>query len=241
MRDFKIKKVMVDLKIFGAATEQYDKLLLLDLHNHLQQLTNILVGRILEHPLLHLITNIEIAKFFVGQYLHFAFDIPRITGIRYGLCQDESIRRRLLSVMMEEDGYTEAPSKSHHSLALLTATSLGIKDIPTIHVSTATILAALEAQYKSSLISGIASSYAREGIYPKLMPKISQQLLKASTSTNTIFFDIHATGDVEHSKLALECLCQLGTKDDIPLIEKSVYSGLGFLLSWYDSLYMEIK
>ena len=232
---------MAKLQEFGTATEQEKKLVYSDLHTHLNQLNNGLILRIINHPLLNLITNLEIAKFFVGQYLHFAFDIPRITGIRYGLCQDESIRRRLLSVMMDEDGYTGSTTKSHYQLALITANSLSIKDIPKIHVSTATILSALEAQYKSSLISGIASSYAREGIYPKLMPKISQQLITANPSVNTIFFDVHATGDVEHSQSALECLCQLGTKNDLPLIENSVYSGLGFLLSWYDSLYMEVK
>lgn len=217
------------------------KLIHSELHSHLQQLNENVVLRIINHPLLSLISQLEIAKVFMGQYLHFAFEIPRITGIRYGLCQDESIRRRLLSVMMDEDGYTDSTNKSHYQLALITANSLNINDIPKIHLSTATILSALEAQYKSSLIAGIASSYAREGIYPKLMPKISQQLITASPAANTIFFDVHGTGDEEHSQSALKSICQLCSQDDLPLIEKSVYYGLGFLLSWYDCLYMEVK
>lgn len=215
-----------------------------DVYVYLCKVTDSLVFRLLEHPLLDLISNLGSAKFVVGQYLHFAAEIPRITGLRYGLCKDETIRRSLLSVMIEEEGYypeAEFPCQSHYSLAKVTAKSLGVEAEPEIHVGTATLLSALEMEYKSSLISGLASSYAREGIYPKLMPKITEQLFKACPSVNTIFFDVHAVGDVAHSEAALKCICQLCSVDDLPKLEKSVYLGLGALLSWYDSLYMELK
>ncbi|KAB8318308.1 hypothetical protein SD81_016855 [Tolypothrix campylonemoides VB511288] len=215
-----------------------------DVFVHLCQITDELVFRILEHPLLNLIGELDGARFVVGQYLHFASEIPRITGLRYGLCKDEKIRHSLLAVMVEEDGYypnAEIPRQSHYSLAKVTAQSLGVETEPEIHAGTATMLSALEMHYRSSLISGLASSYAREGIYPKLMPKIAEQLSLACPSVNTIFFDVHAVGDIEHSQAALECICQLCSADDLPKIESSVYLGLGALLSWYDSLYMELK
>ena len=215
-----------------------------DVYIRLGKVMHNLELRLLNHPILDLIGNLEPAIFFVGQYLHFAADIPRITGLRYGLCQDEETRRRLLSVMIEEDGYyleAEVPRQSHYSLAKVTARSLGVETEPNIHVGTSTMLSALEMQYKSCLISGLASSYAREGIYPKLMPKIAEQLSKACPSVDTIFFDVHAVGDIEHSQAALECICQLCSADDLPTVEKSVYLGLGALLAWYDSLCMELK
>ncbi|MBW4493809.1 MAG: iron-containing redox enzyme family protein [Oscillatoria princeps RMCB-10] len=215
-----------------------------DVRFHLDHITEKLAFRILAHPLVDVMSNLEIAKFVVGQYLHFAAEIPRITGLRYGLCHDEKIRRSLLSVMSEEDGYypeAKVHQQSHYSLAKLTAESLGVEIEPAIHVGTAILLAALEMEYRSSLISGLASSYAREGLYPKLMPKISKQLSLACSSVNPIFFDVHAVGDIEHSQAALECICELCSAEDLPKVEKSVYLGLGALLSWYDSLYMEVK
>jgi pyrroloquinoline-quinone synthase len=206
--------------------------------NHLDEIDNAVAAKhLLKHPFYLAWTRGDLSKEaladYARQYYHHVAAFPTYLSAVHAKCNDQSVRKQLLSNLIDE----EAGSPNHPELWKRFANSVGVTDVDVANSAKQPETKNLVETFQSvcrdeSTAEGLAALYAYESQIPEICESKIDGLKKHygfSDPNEYEYFTVHLEADREHSAAERKMLETHVHQDNFEFVKASVNRDLDAL------------
>jgi pyrroloquinoline-quinone synthase len=199
--------------------------------NHLDEIDNAVAAKhLLKHPFYLAWTRGDLSKEaladYARQYYHHVAAFPTYLSAVHAKCNDQSVRKQLLSNLIDE----EAGSPNHPELWKRFANSVGVTDVDVANSAKQPETKNLVETFQSvcrdeSTAEGLAALYAYESQIPEICESKIDGLKKHygfSDPNEYEYFTVHLEADREHSAAERKMLETHVHQDNFEFVKASV-------------------